>query len=263
MAKVTASLIALGAIVLLVALGWLVVSGKNVLDEFRLPVIAVFAIAAMFAVIAFLVAIFHSVDMATKEHALALPEGSVRALIALSLIVMFAVLTLFVLARLSSPDRICQELASILTSAGQKRQAGGEELNPTPTPNPAATPTIAPADGGGGSSANSTSGEAEAPNPNVKQALDVLAARQQAAQDLAKQLLTMLGTLLAAVSSFYFGSSSATSAVKMGGQVGGAPGAGAPGAGAPGGVGAGAGGAGAGGQGGGQGAAQQAIVGAG
>src|SRR5438270_3893113 len=97
MNRVPAAFVSLFAIIILVALGWFVLGGE-VADEYRLPVIAVFAIASMFAVIAFIAAIYQSANLAATTQALGLPEGSVRALIALSLIVIFAVITLFMLA---------------------------------------------------------------------------------------------------------------------------------------------------------------------
>ena len=163
-----ATIIALIAVVILIGLGWAVLQG-DVHDEYRLPVIAVFAIAAMFAVIAFVAAVYRSAELSSTQ-ALGLPEGSVRALIALSLIVVFTVITLFMLARLTTSQQICTDLAAALKSAA-----------------------------GAGDTA-------------IKDAIAVVNSRQQAAQDLAKQLLTMLGTLLAAISSFYFGSSAAASA---------------------------------------------------
>jgi hypothetical protein len=168
MKTLPASIIALVAVVILVGLGWAVLQG-NVHDEYRLPVIAVFAIAAMFAVIAFVAAVYQSAQLSSTQ-ALGLPEGSVRALIALSLIVVFTVITLFMLARLTTSQQVCTDLAAAIKSA------------------------------------------AGAGDASIKEAIAVVSTRQQAAQDLAKQLLTMLGTLLAAISSFYFGSSAAASA---------------------------------------------------
>jgi hypothetical protein len=214
MKSLPATVVALIAVVVLIGSGWLVLQGK-VPDEFRVPVIAVFSIAAMFALIAFLAAIYQSVALSSTTQALGLPEGSVRALIALGLIVVFTVITLFMLARLTSVEDLCNRLTSTL-AAVKDANAG-----------------VA-----------------------AKDAIAVVNARQQAAQDLAKQLLTMLGTLLAAVSSFYFGSSATSAATTAGaaaaaagaaGASGGGGGAGGGGAATPGGPGGGnAGGAGGG-----------------
>lgn len=174
MKSLPATVVALIAVVILIGLGWLVLQGK-VADEYRITIIAVFSIAAMFALIAFLAAMYQSVTLSTNTQALGLPEGSVRALIALGLIVVFTVITLFMLARLTSIEDLCNRLTTTL-AAVKDANAGAA----------------------------------------AKDAIAVVSARQQAAQDLAKQLLTMLGTLLAAVSSFYFGSSATSAATTAG-----------------------------------------------
>lgn len=230
MKNVPAPFVALTAVVLLVLLAWFVLHGK-IETEYRLPVIAVFSIAAMFAILTFLVAMFDAAKLTVNTQALGLPDGSVRALIALSLIVIFAVLTL---ARLScSEDGLSDQLVTLLAE-GAKDDASSPPESPTPeaTPTPEASPTPSPAAGGspapspspGGFGRNASTAPTPKPTPGpssrgsrpVDRAIEIVAARQEASQDLAKQLLTMLGTLLAAVSSFYFGSSSATSAAMRG-----------------------------------------------
>lgn len=247
MGKIPAAFVALIAVIVLIALGWFVL-GRDVADEYRLPVIAVFAIAAMFAVISFIAAVYQSANLSTATQALGLPEGSVRALIALSLIVIFAVITLFMLARLTAPQQICKELMAALSLDTQKSvenqpktpsggspagasSSGGTTGGATPAGGTTGGATGGTGGtGGGGTGGGATgetggagttgggnagggpgSGSGTAPSP-ASQALDIIRTRQAAAQDLAKQLLTMLGTLLAAVSSFYFGSSAASSA---------------------------------------------------
>jgi hypothetical protein len=263
MNKVPAAFVSLIAVIILVALGWFVLAG-DVADEYRLPVIAVFAIASMFAVIAFIAAVYQSANLAATTQALGLPEGSVRALIALSLIVIFAVITLFMLARLTAPQQVCKELMAALSLDSTKSPEN--QANQTTAPGSQSTKTTGGGTTGGGTTGGGTTGGGttgggttgggttgggttgggttgggttgggttgggttgggttgggttggssnggSASSSPAAQALDIIKARQAAAQDLAKQLLTMLGTLLAAVSSFYFGSSAASSA---------------------------------------------------
>lgn len=230
MKDVPAPFVALLAVVLLVGLGWLVLRGGA--DDgselaVHLPVIAIFAIATMFAVVTFLVAMFREAGLTVPTQPLGLPDGSVRSLIALSLIVIFAVLTLYVLTGLSDTKGASAGLATLLAaqptptpsptpvatpSPAATPAAGTASPAPSPVPSPAPSPIPVASPSGAGLASTPTA----TPSPTLPngakssgdRAIEVIAARQQAAQDLAKQLLTMLGTLLTAVSSFYFGASS-------------------------------------------------------
>jgi uncharacterized membrane protein len=74
MNRVPAAFVALIAVVILIALGWFVLD-RNVADEYRLPVIAVFAIAAMFAVLAFVAAVYQSANLGSPTQALGCPKA--------------------------------------------------------------------------------------------------------------------------------------------------------------------------------------------
>ncbi|HKS22886.1 MAG TPA: hypothetical protein VJZ76_08830 [Thermoanaerobaculia bacterium] len=147
-------------------------------DSVRLPLLIVAAVIGLLGAIGFVVVAFSLYGLINGHEPLGLPEGSVRALIALLILVIFAAMTIFFFGAMR-----------------------------TPTPKDVVLNAEAVA----------------------------------AANDLAKQVLTILGTLLTAISSFYFGSQSATSAVKAAAGAnppaggGGAAGAGsAPGGGAAG-----------------------------
>lgn len=224
MKNVPAPFVALLAVVLLVVLAWAVLSvgaddGSDL--PVHLPVIAIFAIAAMFAVVTFLVAMFKEAGLTVTTQPLGLPDGSVRALIALSLIIIFAVLTLYVLTGLSDTKGASEGLALLI--AGQPTPTPSPTPDATPSPDatpvaetatsPVPSPVPSPAASPVKSEGRSAPAPRATPSPTSAKssgdrAIEVIAARQQSAQDLAKQLLTMLGTLLTAVSSFYFGSAS-------------------------------------------------------
>ena len=118
------------------------------IDEVRLPILIVAAVIGLLGAIAFVVVAFSLYKLIDPREALGLPPGSIRALLALLLLVIFASMTVFFFGALRN------------------------------------TP------------------------PNVENA---------AAADIAKQVLTILGTLLAAVSGFYFGTTSTTNAAKIAG----------------------------------------------
>lgn len=121
---------------------------EDKIDEVRLPILIVAAVIGLLGAIAFVVVAFSLYKLIDPREALGLPPGSVRALLALLLLVIFASMTVFFFGALRN------------------------------------TP------------------------PNVENG---------AAADIAKQVLTILGTLLAAVSGFYFGTTSTTNAAKIAG----------------------------------------------
>jgi amino acid transporter len=225
-------------IVVLTAIGVTVLlwSGFEIVDELRLPFLAVVAIVSVLLALAFVAAVFQKAGLHDTKHALALPEGSIRAMIALSLIVVFTVITLFVLARFSRSDVQCAECKELIAVLDERQKflakqnavpaaantsaitdtsvmtatSATTDTSVTAVTNTSATssegppkPTIPRKEG-----AQQTTTPVPVPDPIVA----AVAKRMEAGQDLAKQLLTMLGTLLAAVSSFYFGASSTAAA---------------------------------------------------
>lgn len=134
-----------------VTLLYLAVTAKvleDKIDEVRLPILIVAAVIGLLGAIAFVVVAFSLYKLIDPREALGLPPGSVRALLALLLLVIFASMTVFFFGALRNAP------------------------------------------------------------PNVENG---------AAADIAKQVLTILGTLLAAVSGFYFGTTSTTNAAKIAG----------------------------------------------
>lgn len=122
-------------------------------DAVRLPLLIIAAVIGLLAAIGFIVVAFSLFKLVNPDQPLGLPEGSVRALIALLILVIFAAMTIFFFGAMRSMS--LADNAAIV-----------------------------------------------------------------AASDLAKQVITMLGTLLTAVASFYFGSQSATTAaVKVAGAT--------------------------------------------
>ncbi len=62
----------------------------------RLPVLLIISVMGLLLAIAVLVAAFRTFELANPREALGLPEGSVRAMIALMLILLFAIATLYI-----------------------------------------------------------------------------------------------------------------------------------------------------------------------
>lgn len=135
------------AVTFVVTLTFIVVTAQAldlaISDQIRLPMLIVASVVGLLGSIAFVVVAFSLFGLINGAEPLGLPEGSVRALIALLILVIFASMTVFFFGALKGTPK------------------------------------------------------------------DV---DNSAAFDLAKQVLTILGTLLTAISSFYFGSQAATSA---------------------------------------------------
>lgn len=119
--------------------GWAISQFDN---GIQLPMLIVLALVALLGGIAFVVIAFGIFGLKDRTQALGLPAGSVQAIIALSLILLFVTMTVFLVVQIKDAD--------------------------------AAKPSV----------------------------------------DIAKQVLTVLGTLVTAVSSFYFGSRSTSDAVR-------------------------------------------------
>jgi len=151
--------------------------------EGTLPVLAIAGVLVLFLALGLVSVSFALFNLSDKSQALGLPEGSVRAVIALSLLVLFAILSIFLYRGLADEGQIktipgltAGELAAVKSSPinGQIIAVVNE---PVPSPAP--------------------------PRFNVYYK-DI---PSPASQDFAKQLLVLIGTLVTAVAGFYFGSS--------------------------------------------------------
>lgn len=139
-AAVTALVVALGGTLAFLGIaGWAITWFDA---SIRLPMLIVVALVGLLAAIAFVVIAIGIFNLKDPTQALGLPAGSVQAIIALSLILLFVTMTVFLVVHV---------------------------------------------------------GRAAPNSPSI---------------DIAKQVLAVLGTLVTAVSSFYFGSRSSTEAVR-------------------------------------------------
>jgi len=143
----------------------------------RLPVLAIGGVIALLVVIALVAGAYTLFGLADAKEALGMPEGSVRAIIALSLIVLFAILTIYLYSDVSHPE--------VCTLAGLSQDALDKFLTSEHGQKVIATVSTPLNDG---SSAYTVYYQ------NIS----------AAGGDFAKQLLVMIGTLMTSVTSFYF-----------------------------------------------------------
>jgi hypothetical protein len=85
----------------------------NIQSAYALPLILIFGVIDVFIVLTIAGKIFVNIDYGCREEALGLPEGSVRALIALSLIIIFAIMAIYMFNSLIPQNNI------FLVKAGQ------------------------------------------------------------------------------------------------------------------------------------------------
>lgn len=161
-------------------------SGGNFLPENNLPVLLVTGTVALLLSIATLVIVFARLSLTSWRSALGLPEGSIRAVIALLLIVLFFITAVFLYADVgrNGEQRVLngiteERLADIPTREILRLEREGvgvdERFNVVTT------------------------------SPKIPESID-----------LAQQLVTTVSTLVVAVAAFYFGANSVTALVAPG-----------------------------------------------
>ena len=140
----------------------------------KLPVLVITGVMALFATLALVGVTFSVAGLSDRTQALGLPEGSVRAAIAFSLVVIFSIVSIY-----------------FYTSANDAAIALGKVAIDT---------------------ANGTASATPAGAANVSAAIANANAAATTANDFAKTILAVVGTLMTAVTSFYFATRGASSA---------------------------------------------------
>jgi hypothetical protein len=209
---------AVGAGLVLVLLPSLTLVFK--MDDFRrnptfgYPILAIFGIMMLLGALALVSTLFSRLQLSAPHEALALPPGSIRATIALSLIVLFALLSVMLYQSLSGSDPV---IIKGLSEAAKLQLATdpSNELRVTPVACPAAMTGAAPDASGAGAAAPAASANAAGAPPDpcsngalFKYDIQIGHATTGPAVDFAKQLLTLIGTLMTSVVSFYFAAKS-------------------------------------------------------
>ena len=161
-------------VVLALLMGGPILQSRTITENaVKLPLLAIVGIMALLASIAIVSVTFSLAGLSDKSQALGLPEGSVRAVIALSLIVLFAITSVFLHSSLS--ERGLQRTAALSKAdadAFAARLRSDELVGTEPS--------------------------------GADRAVVVYRLGTQASEDFAKQVFTLIGTLMTAVASFYF-----------------------------------------------------------
>jgi hypothetical protein len=116
---------ALGVITLLVPVGLTILLGyigKSPWDDaYKIPTLATVSVIGLIVLLTLIVVIFQTLGLADKTQALALPDGSIRAFIAFTLITIFAVVYVFVYTRMSHDPM--QHMGPMSAADAQRVQA--------------------------------------------------------------------------------------------------------------------------------------------
>jgi hypothetical protein len=171
-------LIGLGIVAVGTIFGWVVFGIRLQGPELQLPLVVIVGVVVLLVTLALVAVSFSALSLSDKAQALALPEGSVRAVIALMLLVVFAIVAIYLYGSIASSGKV-----QFIDGVSKAQEAElRQQVNVV---------AVVP------------SGEMfKVYYKNVAGAGD----------DIAKQLIVLLGTLVTAVASFYFGSSSVASA---------------------------------------------------
>jgi hypothetical protein len=173
-------LIVVGLVVLVVPLLSPAENARAFGPEVTMPIVIVVTVAVMMALLFAIAAAFSALGLANAQHALGLPEGSIRALIALILIMVFIILDIFMfrIVGQGTEGLIVGDSIGIIDSLSE-----GTLIT-----------NVEPIEGG----------------------RVLISVRNPVNADgtrLAQQIVTTVGTLVVAVAGFYFGSSAVSSGV--------------------------------------------------
>jgi len=172
------SVIFLGVYVLLYA-GPLVLMRYATAPTAQLPIMAIAGVMALLVSLALVSLTFSLAGLSDRGEALGLPRGSVRAVISLSLIVLFAITSFAFQGSFTGGLQKTEPLTEADATA-MRANLHGDELVATLPSGDAQRPTVV-----------------------------VYRTGSRASEDFARQVFTIVGTLMTAVASFYFGSRAA------------------------------------------------------
>lgn len=211
-AAILTGVAALVAVILLCIVFWGLKDLVSLGDS-ALPLVAIGGVVVLILLLTAVATMFSILSLTNKDQAMGLPEGSIRAVIALSLIVLFAILSIFLYQNVSRGGDVVtianmsdSERTQFMRDHGNLRDIQAvvikDQTGQPRTFNDEKGQLIRNADG------------------TPKYFYDVsYRSANTASEDFAKQLLVLLGTLMTAITSFYLGAGTVTSAVKAGSEA--------------------------------------------
>lgn len=184
--------VALAGPAALVLIAWKGPERLEALDAYSLPILLIGGIVMFLVALCVVVIVFQRLGLASTNYALGLPEGSIRAFIALALILLFFMMGVYLYTGISEQD--------------------GEVIAGLTVQEAAAIPD-----------------ERVAFRVTRDGVVDVhLNPASAAGEDVARQMITTMSTLVVAIAAFYFGTSSVQQAFATTGAGAGGSGSGSP-----------------------------------
>lgn len=169
--------VALAGPAALVLIAWKGPERLEALDAYSLPILLIGGIVMFLVALCLVVIVFQRLGLASTNYALGLPEGSIRAFIALALILLFFMMGVYLYTGIS--------------------EQGGEVITGLTTQQAAEIPD-----------------ERVAFRVTRGGVVDVhLHPASAAGEDVARQMITTMSTLVVAIAAFYFGTSAVQQAV--------------------------------------------------
>jgi hypothetical protein len=201
-------------------------------NSLTLSAVVLVGFAMIVLLMAVLVIVYQVLGLADWKQALALPEGSVRALIAFSLVLVFVCLAAFLYNSVNSADLNSAAKATRITQQEVKDLKTLFVVTTEPAKDEKGTALFEPKlDGKGAPQYEPKLDDKGAPSgvpDTTKPQFDTTkplynatyyARRSKDASDFAKQIFTTLATVFVSVISFYFGSSATASGVGVGAKA--------------------------------------------
>lgn len=181
---------ALGLLIVLLvcslAYGFRALTQLGFKEQTQLPLLAIGGVILLILVLTIVSMVFSLLGLTNKDQAMGLPEGSIRSVIAISLIVLFAILAVFLYdgIKYGTEYRI-ENLPDAARLQFIKDHPAAENIQSL----------------------------AHKESPDSPPVYDLIySSATPTSDDFAKQLLVLLGTLMTAVTSFYLGAGTATAA---------------------------------------------------
>ncbi|TGD94892.1 hypothetical protein [Methylobacterium nonmethylotrophicum] len=163
-----------GVMIVTVIFGGLILALKDAPHSVLLPMISILGIVSLLLCLSGISYVFVKVKLDNKDQALGLPPGSIQSVIALSLVVLFAILSVFVLTAMGETKTRSLSGLSVPDRDSQIARLG----------------------------ANFAGWQADA---NGTYTIFVQDPASAGRDDVGKQLIVLIGTLMTSAVSFYFG----------------------------------------------------------
>jgi hypothetical protein len=191
---------ALAPLTVLVVMFWLLTKLSK--DESgSLALLAIGGVVVLILLLTAVAMVFSILQLTNGTQAMGLPEGSIRAVIALSLIVLFAILSVFLYQGVSKGSLVVNNRVPETLRIQIIREHAAQDVQ-----------SVLLKDKDGITPLKSDDGKENLYDVSYR-------STNTTADDFAKQMLVLRGTRMTAVTSFYLGAGTATTAAKAGGDA--------------------------------------------